>query len=138
MMPLTKRQREVYDFVADYVRQHRYAPKFDEIAEAMQLRSISSVAEYLSTLEEKGFITRESRRPRGIRLIPLADDPLAARDAEIVQLRRAIEWLFDHRYCVERLHTHPGPTFLLSVGGRRETFANVVEAVLSGSAAGVH
>ncbi len=78
---LTKKQKEVYDFIADYIRAKKESPTIPEIAKAMNLKSLRSVTQYLETLELKGLIKREKSRARNIRL--LRED---AKEGEIVQL----------------------------------------------------
>ena len=61
---LTARQGKIVRIIEDSIRSNGYGPSLREIAEAVGLASTSSVAYQLSVLEEKGFLTREARRPR--------------------------------------------------------------------------
>jgi len=63
---LTKRQKEILDFLADFIEEHGYAPSLDEIASHFDLSSPSTVHKHLLNLEEKGFIQRESSRSRAV------------------------------------------------------------------------
>jgi repressor LexA len=63
-LDLTARQRRIVQVIEDSVRYNGYAPTLREIAEAAGLASTSSVAYQLSVLEEKGHLSRETRRPR--------------------------------------------------------------------------
>jgi repressor LexA len=53
-MALTKRQREILDFVEGFVRFRGYSPSFEEIAENFGYRSLATVHEHLSNLQAKG------------------------------------------------------------------------------------
>ena len=50
-MPLTKRQREILTYLESYIRERRYAPSFEEIAEHFRFASLATVHEHLSNLE---------------------------------------------------------------------------------------
>lgn len=69
-MPLTRRQKQILDFVQQYLNEHGYAPSFEEIAEHFQFRSLATVHEHLSNLQRKGYIHREHNESRSIQLIP--------------------------------------------------------------------
>ncbi len=63
---LSKRQREIYDFVSGYVDQHGYPPTVREIGEAVGLASSSTVHAHLATLQRQGFLRRDPTKPRAI------------------------------------------------------------------------
>lgn len=69
-MPLTRRQKQVLDFVESYILQNGYAPSFEEIAEEFSFRSLATVHEHLTNLERKGYIRRDHNASRGIELKP--------------------------------------------------------------------
>jgi len=69
-MALTRRQRELYDFIADFVRDHGYSPSFEEIREGMGLSSLATVHKHVSNLEKKGLLKRGYNRSRSIDLLP--------------------------------------------------------------------
>jgi len=70
MLPLTKRQREILDFLNDFIQQHGYAPSLEEIGRRFGLSSLATVHKHLTNLEEKGFIKRSWNRSRSVELIP--------------------------------------------------------------------
>jgi repressor LexA len=74
-MPLTKRQREILDYLAGYINDNGYAPSFEEIAEAMGYASLATVHEHLSNLERKGVIRRSFNESRGIEVTSRARQP---------------------------------------------------------------
>jgi repressor LexA len=69
-MAITKRQREVYDFIHDFVQQHGYSPSFEEIGNGLNLSSLATVHKHISNLERKGLLKRDYNRSRSIDLLP--------------------------------------------------------------------
>jgi repressor LexA len=69
-MSLTRRQREILTFLAEYTEEHGYAPSFEEIAEHFGYSSLATVHEHLSNLEEKKYIKRSYNESRAIELLP--------------------------------------------------------------------
>ncbi|MEX2582762.1 MAG: helix-turn-helix domain-containing protein, partial [Gemmatimonadota bacterium] len=57
-MPLTKRQKEILDYIGAFIEDQGYAPSFEEIAEAFGYASLATVHEHLSNLERKGYIRK--------------------------------------------------------------------------------
>ena len=70
MQPLTRRQREIFDFLAAFIEQHGYAPSLEEIGRRFGLSSLATVHKHLTNLEEKGFIRRSWNRSRSVELVP--------------------------------------------------------------------
>src|SRR6201987_376445 len=69
-MAITRRQREVYDFISRFVAEHGYSPSFEEIGEGLDLSSLATVHKHISNLEKKGLLTRDYNRSRSIDLLP--------------------------------------------------------------------
>ena len=72
-MPLTRRQKQILDYLQSYIRDNGYAPSFEEIAEQFDFRSLATVHEHLSNLERKGYIQRGHNESRAIEVMPLPD-----------------------------------------------------------------
>ncbi|MFY9531732.1 MAG: transcriptional repressor LexA [Candidatus Acidiferrales bacterium] len=70
-MALTKRQKEVLDYLVTFLNKHGYSPSFEEIAHAMKLTSLATVHKHLSTLEKKGFVRRGYNQSRSIEILQL-------------------------------------------------------------------
>ncbi len=70
MQPLTKRQREILDYLNDFIQQHGYAPSLEEIGRRFHLSSLATVHKHLTNLQEKGFIRRAWNRSRSVEVIP--------------------------------------------------------------------
>lgn len=69
-MMLTKRQKELLDFLSSHIRRRGYAPTLEEIADHLQLDSVATVHKHLSNLERKGAIRRKWNRSRAIEIVP--------------------------------------------------------------------
>src|SRR5579862_910541 len=70
-MALTKRQKEVLDYLVSFETKHGYAPSFEEIGKGMKLTSLATVHKHISTLEKKGFIRRGYNQSRSIEVLQL-------------------------------------------------------------------
>ncbi len=68
--PLTRRQREILDFLNEFIEQHGYAPSLEEIGRRFGLSSLATVHKHLTNLQEKGFIRRAWNRSRSVELVP--------------------------------------------------------------------
>jgi len=68
-MAITKRQRQMYDFIAQFVEGHGYSPSFEEIGEGMGLSSLATVHKHITNLEKKGLLRRDYNRARSIDLL---------------------------------------------------------------------
>lgn len=67
---LYKRQREIVDFLAQYLQKHGYAPTLREIADAIGVSSLATVHEHISRLIDKGVLTKDKEsNSRDIRLV---------------------------------------------------------------------
>ena len=69
-MPLTKRQREILNYLSTYAEERGYAPSFEEIASHFNYNSLATVHEHLSNLERKGYIKRSYNESRAIEILP--------------------------------------------------------------------
>jgi repressor LexA len=67
-MKLTRRQREIYDYLAEFIESNGYAPSLEEIAARFGLSSVATVHEHLENLAEKGAVRRDPHRSRAIEL----------------------------------------------------------------------
>ena len=87
-MVLTRRQRQVMDFIAAFLREHGYSPSFQEIARGLQLNSLATVHKHISTLERKGFLRRGYNQSRS-----LEPGPKYLQEARRARQERAISEL---------------------------------------------
>jgi repressor LexA len=118
-MALTRRQREVLDYISGYIRRRGYAPTLREIADHLGLSSVATVHKHLVNLEAKGMLQRGWNQSRslvvlgGARVgaveVPLLGYVAAGEPIEAVEDRRDIsvpEDMVGHR-----------PTYVLQVRG---------------------
>lgn len=66
---LTPRQREILDFIRDWIERYGYAPSVRDIGQHFGFRSPNGVRGHLQALESKGFIARVPRRSRALRIV---------------------------------------------------------------------
>ncbi|HEX9690557.1 MAG TPA: transcriptional repressor LexA [Gemmatimonadales bacterium] len=71
-MPLTRRQKQILDFIVTYIGENGYAPSFEEIASRFDFRSLATVHEHLTNLERKRYIRRGHNESRSIEVLPQA------------------------------------------------------------------
>ncbi|HWM63771.1 MAG TPA: transcriptional repressor LexA [Solirubrobacterales bacterium] len=68
-MDLTKRQKEIFDFIRRYAAKTGYPPTVREIGKAVGLHSSSTVHAHLANLEKIGLLRRDPTKPRAIELL---------------------------------------------------------------------
>jgi len=71
---LTKRQKEILDFIQEYIASHDYAPSYREIAEFFHLSSVATVSDHIDNLKEKNYLTKDYNEARSLQLTPRWDD----------------------------------------------------------------
>ncbi len=69
-MYVTRRQKEMMDFLDDYIERNGYAPTIEETADHFGLRSLATVHKHLTNLQKKGLIKRDWNRSRALELVP--------------------------------------------------------------------
>lgn len=84
-MHLTRRQKEILDFVGRHLERKGYAPTIEEIGEHFGLSSLATVHKHLTNLQDKGFIKRAANRSRALELVPSG---MAVRAVELPLLGR--------------------------------------------------
>jgi repressor LexA len=67
-MALTRRQKEVLDFLADFIDRKGYSPSYEEIAEGIDLNSIATVHKHIAALESKGYLKRGFNQSRSVEI----------------------------------------------------------------------
>ena len=85
MQPLTKRQREILDYLNEFIQHHGYAPSLEEIGRRFSLSSLATVHKHLKNLEDKGCIKRVWNKSRSVELLATRT---GTRTAEIPLLGR--------------------------------------------------
>jgi repressor LexA len=78
---LTRKQHELLLFINERLQATGISPSFDEMKEALDLKSKSGIHRLISALEERGFIRRLAHRARALEVLKLPDSSAAARAA---------------------------------------------------------
>ncbi len=100
-MALTRRQKEILDFIEGFIDDRGYSPSFEEIAGFFQYRSLATVHEHLSNLQAKGYIRKNYNESRSIELartemrlaavdLPLLGTVAAGQPIEAIEQKEAI------------------------------------------------
>jgi len=69
-MAITRRQKEVLEFVSGFVQRNGYSPSFEEIARGLDLRSLATVHKHITNLQRKGLLARAHNRSRSLDVLP--------------------------------------------------------------------
>ncbi len=66
---LTKKQKELFDYLKDYISNNDISPSFEEMKEAVNLKSKSGIHRLITSLEQRGFIKRLKHKARAMQII---------------------------------------------------------------------
>jgi repressor LexA len=86
---LTRKQHELLIFIDRHLKTSGYSPSFDEMKEALNLRSKSGIHRLISALEERGFLSRRHHQARALEVLRMPGEPApvaalaVARDAAV-------------------------------------------------------
>jgi len=69
MPNLTKKQKQILDFITEFIAAHEYAPSYREIAEHFNLTSTATVFEHVKALEDKGYLKSASKSARSLEVV---------------------------------------------------------------------
>jgi repressor LexA len=119
-MALTRRQKEIYDFVRDFIQNNGYSPSLQEIGRHFDLSAVATVHKHVSNLVDKGLLRRgrnqnrslevvESGPPVGVRELPLYGYVAAGQPIEAVAVEETVP--------VPEVLAGKGRTYLLRVRG---------------------
>ena len=76
---LTRKQHELLIYIDRHLKATGFSPSFEEMKEALQLRSKSGIHRLISALEERGFLRRRHHRARALEVVRLPNEAVAAR-----------------------------------------------------------
>jgi len=139
---LSDRQREIYDFLTEYVDRHGYPPTVREIGTAVGLASPSTVHAHLANLERAGYVRRDPTKPRALELVgrerPAAEPALRGEAGRVRVLPLvgqiaaggpllAEQNVEDHMAVPEPLSSGVGEEFLLRVRGDSMIDAGILD-----------
>jgi repressor LexA len=117
---LTRRQREIYDFIREFVADKGYSPSLKEIGEGFGISSVATVHKHVQHLVEKGMLRKAWNRSRSVE--PIEAEPagsVALPLAGVVAAGAPIEAIEDVETIEVPLHLvpHRGKSFALRVRG---------------------
>ncbi len=98
MATLTRRQKQIYDFIKGYIKKHGISPTFEEIKKHLRLKALSTISEHIEELVEKRLILKNGYGARSIELnndsnlvqIPLLGTIVAGQPIEAIQSQETI------------------------------------------------
>ena len=70
---LTKKQKELFVYLSDYISSNDISPSFEEMKNAVNLKSKSGIHRLISALEERGFIKRLAHKARALEVVKLPE-----------------------------------------------------------------
>src|SRR6267154_851179 len=70
-MAITRRQKEVIDFLSSFTQKNGYSPSYEEIASGLGLSSLATVHKHVTNLQNKGLLQRAHNRSRSIDVLPV-------------------------------------------------------------------
>ncbi|NOG73268.1 transcriptional repressor LexA [Roseicella sp. DB1501] len=91
---LTRKQHELLIFIDKHLRQTGFSPSFEEMKEALKLKSKSGIHRLITALEERGFLRRRAHRARALEVIRLPENVAPRRAAEAAPAAPAREASF--------------------------------------------
>jgi repressor LexA len=125
-MALTRRQREIFEFIRDFVTRNGYSPSLEEIGSHFGLSSVATVHKHVHHLVEKGFLQKAWNRSRsvepvveetaeveGLASLPILGTVAAGSPIEAIEDDGAVDRISVPREMVSR----PGETYALRVRG---------------------
>lgn len=126
-MALTRRQKEVLDFIVEFVEEHGYSPSYEELASGLKLASVATVHKHIQALSSRGYLRRGFNQSRSIEVgqkyiqerrraqqaqqirgVPLAGRIAAGRPVETVEGQDSLQFSD---------FTGKGETYALQVSG---------------------
>ncbi len=120
-MAMTKRQKEILSYLELHIRDHGYAPSFEEIAVHFGFQSLATVHEHLTNLERKGYIRRTYNESRSIEVLPpkgtagATDIPLLGLVAAGAPIEAAVHG--ETLSVPDQMLSRRGPNYALKVRG---------------------
>ncbi len=102
--PLTKKQKQVLDFVKDYISENGISPTIEEIRKKLKLRAVSTIHEHLNTLKIKGYLSKDENSARSfvIQNKTVTMKNMIRRQDEIVAMfTKKQQWLINEAINIE-------------------------------------
>ena len=98
MYNLTKRQKEIFNYIKSFIEKNDYSPTLEELRRHFKLKALSGVYQHINTLIDKGYVTRDENATRGLSIrqkersdtmeIPLVGTIAAGQPIEPIETRK--------------------------------------------------
>lgn len=104
MSKLTKKQKQVFDFIKTYISENGISPTIEEIRKELKLKAVSTIHEHINSLEAKGYISKSENSARSLSLIkeiksvveiPILGNIAAGQPIEVIENREDFISLVD-------------------------------------------
>jgi len=120
-MALTRRQREIYDYICEFVNENGYSPSLEEIGAHFELASVATVHKHVQHLVDKGFLRKAWNRSRSVEpVMHDADEGSAVPVLGMVAAGAPIEAIEDGSESIDipaGMAGRPGERYALRVRG---------------------
>lgn len=70
----TKKQRELLNYLAEFIEANNYAPSYREVMKALNYKSVSTIANHIDSLIAKGYLSKRDNSARSLEIVSLSDD----------------------------------------------------------------
>lgn len=70
----TKKQRELLNYLAEFIEANNYTPSYREVMKALNYKSVSTVANHIDSLITKGYLSKRDNSARSLEIVSLSDD----------------------------------------------------------------
>ena len=74
----TKKQRELLNYLAEFIEANNYAPSYREVMKALNYKSVSTIANHIDSLITKGYLSKRDNSARSLEIVSLSDDDVIA------------------------------------------------------------
>jgi len=68
MTTLTKKQKQVFDFINTYIAENGISPTIEEIRKNLNLKAVSTIHEHINSLKEKGYLSKTENSARSVKI----------------------------------------------------------------------
>ena len=76
----TKKQRELLNYLAEFIEANNYAPSYREVMKALNYKSVSTVANHIDSLITKGYLSKRDNSARSLEIVSLSDGVVTNRN----------------------------------------------------------
>jgi repressor LexA len=121
-MALTRRQKELMDFLSNFIERHGYSPSYDEIATGLNLASLATVHKHVQALETKQYLKRSYNHSRSLEIAERYFSEEKARQPKVLSLSVPLLGRIAAGVPVEAINT-PETLYFSDFTGNESTFA---------------